>query len=71
MYKDDTVDLETNVELQEWEADDGDTEDLGTSLEESCGQRRGEGWSPNQMFSANSALGVKSTFDENLSQYTT
>lgn len=35
------------------------------------GGSRGVVWSPDEMFQANSALGVKTTFDDSLSQYTT
>ncbi|MFH4976690.1 hypothetical protein AB6A40_003399 [Gnathostoma spinigerum] len=70
--------MDDSSELEAWQGDgddDGDVEIGDTTSVKSGGrstQRNNEsGWSVDAMFDANNALGVKSTYDEDLSQYTT
>ncbi|WKY01292.1 hypothetical protein Q1695_015354 [Nippostrongylus brasiliensis] len=60
-------------ELQEWSADE-DGEEIET-LDQMPDQRqryqRNNGWNVEEMFTANSQLGVQSTYEEDLRQYTT
>uniref|UniRef100_A0A915C1M9 LsmAD domain-containing protein n=2 Tax=Parascaris univalens TaxID=6257 RepID=A0A915C1M9_PARUN len=68
--------LELSNEFEVWEADGEDGVDLDEAASMKSGGRSGrligaDGWSVDEMFNANNALGVKSTFEDNLSQYTT
>ncbi|VDK54122.1 unnamed protein product [Anisakis simplex] len=72
--------LEMSNEFEVWEADGNDDEELEGAVDAKGGLRvagtgsegsTGGGWSVDDMFNANNALGVKSTFEDNLSQYTT
>uniref|UniRef100_A0A0M3HG63 LsmAD domain-containing protein n=1 Tax=Ascaris lumbricoides TaxID=6252 RepID=A0A0M3HG63_ASCLU len=68
--------LELSSEFEVWEADGEDGADLEEAASMKSGGRGGrliggDGWSVDEMFNANNALGVKSTFEDNLSQYTT
>lgn len=70
--------IDISAELEIWEGDDDEEYDLENDSQPAKGGKGaglrnggGRGWSANEMFEANSALGVKSTFEDNLSQYTT
>lgn len=55
-------------DLEVWEGDD---EELGNLKVDNKDLEDSRGWPVDEMFDANNALGVKSTFDGDLSQYTT
>ncbi|VDM41312.1 unnamed protein product [Toxocara canis] len=66
--------LELSSEFEVWVADgdeDGELETDNSSVKSAVQLNGGDGWSVDEMFNANNALGVKSTFEDNLSQYTT
>ncbi|KAJ1351527.1 hypothetical protein KIN20_007556 [Parelaphostrongylus tenuis] len=60
-------------ELQEWSADDDgeEYEQLDQMPDQRQRYQRNNGWNVEEMFSTNSQMGVQSTYEEDLRQYTT